>query len=119
VERPAAGGLTGARRCRCASAVETGQSAREDVIVDTALMWCGELSDPAGDFTRKSIPGFIREYGTPKKERPGDKAGLVRLLRSTHTQDTGRIVHDGGMAAAQFARGGATPPACRRTARLR
>ena len=29
------------------------------------------------------------------------------------------IVHDGGMAAAQFARGGATPPACRRTARLR
>ena len=36
-------------------------------IVDTALMWCGELSDPAGDFTRKSFPAFIRQYGTPKK----------------------------------------------------
>ncbi len=55
-------------------------------IADTALMWCGELSNPAGDFTRKGFPAFIREYGTPKADRPADKSGLVRLLRSTHVQ---------------------------------
>ena len=66
-------------------------------IADTALMWCGELSNPAGDFTRKSFPAFIREYGTPEADRAGDKAGLLRLLRTTHAQgvrqlrDTGEV----------------------------
>ena len=55
-------------------------------VADTAIMWCGELSNPAGDFTRKSFPEFIREYGTPVKERPGDRAGLLRLLRRTHAR---------------------------------
>lgn len=73
-------------------------------IVDTARMWCGELSSPAGDFTRKSFPGFIREYGTPKKERPGDKAGLVRLLRSTHTQGVRQLRATGEVGMLQTIR---------------
>lgn len=73
-------------------------------IVDTALMWCGELSNPAGDFTRKSFPGFIREYGTPKKERPADKAGLVRLLRSTHAQGVRRLRATGEVGMLQTIR---------------
>ena len=73
-------------------------------IVDTALMWCGELSDPAGDFTRKSFPGFIREYGTPKKERPGDKAGLVSLLRTTHAQGARQLRETGGVGMLQTIR---------------
>ena len=66
-------------------------------VVDTALMWCGELANPAGDFTRRNFPAFMREYGTRKADRPGDKAGLVRLLRNTHARgvrqlrDTGEI----------------------------
>ena len=66
-------------------------------IADAALMWCGELTNPAGDFTRKDFPAFIRQYGTRKADRPSDKAGLVRLLRSTHARgahqlrDTGEV----------------------------
>ena len=60
-------------------------------IADTALMWCGELSNPAGDFTRKGFPAFIREYGTRKADQPKDKAGLVRMLRSTHTRGTRQL----------------------------
>ena len=73
-------------------------------IADTALMWCGELSDPAGDFTRKSFPAFIRQYGTPKKERPADKAGLVRLLRSTHAQGVRQLRETGEVGMLQTIR---------------
>ena len=30
-------------------------------VVDTSLMWAGELSNPNGDFTRKSFNAFIKE----------------------------------------------------------
>ena len=53
-------------------------------IADTAAMWAGELTNPRGDFTRKTFPGFIRQYGTPATERPTTRAGLVRLLRTSH-----------------------------------
>ncbi len=53
-------------------------------IVDTAAMWVGELADPRGDFTRKSFPAFIREYGTPAAQRPATRAGLIRLLRTSN-----------------------------------
>lgn len=53
-------------------------------IADTAAMWVGELTDPAGDFTRKDFPAFMRQYGTPAGDRPETRAGLVRLLRTSH-----------------------------------
>ena len=60
-------------------------------VVDTALMWCGELADPDGDFTRKSFPAFMKAYGTPASKRPRDRSGLVRLLRSTHAAGVRRL----------------------------
>ena len=73
-------------------------------IADTALMWCGELSNPAGDFTRKDFPGFIREYGTRKADRPQDKAGLVRLLRSSHAQGVRQLRDTGDIGMLQTIR---------------
>ena len=73
-------------------------------IADTALMWCGELSDPAGDFTRQGFPAFIRQYGTPEADRPADKAGLVRLLRSTHVQGVRQIRATGEVGMLQTIR---------------
>ena len=73
-------------------------------IVDTALMWCGELSSPAGDFTRKNFPAFIREYGTRKADRPRDKAGLVRLLRNTHAQGARQLRETGEVGMLQTIR---------------
>ena len=60
-------------------------------LIDTGLMWSGELSDASGDFTRKSFPAFIREYGTPPSRRPRTKAALVRLLRSSHAKGVRQI----------------------------
>ena len=60
-------------------------------IADTALMWCGELANPAGDFTRMSFPEFMRRYGTPASSRPCDKGGIVRLLRATHAAGVRQI----------------------------
>ena len=73
-------------------------------IVDTALMWCGELSNPAGEFTRKNFPAFIREYGIPEGERPGAKAGLLRLLRSTHAQGVRQLRATGEVGMLQTIR---------------
>ena len=73
-------------------------------VADTALMWCGELSNPAGDFTRKSFPEFIREYGTPARDRPGDRAGLLRLLRRTHAQGVRQLRGTGEVGMLQTIR---------------
>ena len=52
--------------------------------VDTAAMWTGELASPKGDFTRKSFPAFVRQYGTAAADRPTTRKGLIRLLRTQH-----------------------------------
>ncbi len=73
-------------------------------IVDTALMWSGELANPAGDFTRMSFPAFVKIYGTPESKRPGDRSGLVRLLRSTHASGARRIRQAGEVGMLQAIR---------------
>ena len=73
-------------------------------IADTALMWCGELSKPAGDFTRQDFRAFMREYGTRESSRPGDKSGLVRLLRSTHAQGVRQLRETGEVGMLQTIR---------------
>lgn len=73
-------------------------------VADTALMWCGELSNPAGDFTRQSFPAFLREYGVPAADRPRDRAGLVRLLRSTHAAGMRQLRGAGEVAMLQTIR---------------
>ena len=73
-------------------------------VADTALMWCGELSNPAGDFTRRNFPAFIREYGTLDADRPRDKAGLVRLLRSTHVRGVRQLRATGEVGMLQTIR---------------
>lgn len=67
-------------------------------VADTALMWCGELANPDGDFTRQDFPAFIREYGVPEAERPADRNGLLLLLRDTHTRGE-RLLRDFGEVA--------------------
>ena len=73
-------------------------------VVDTALMWCGELADPDGDFTRKNFPAFMKAYGTPASKRPRDRSGLVRLLRSTHTAGARRLRQVGEVGMLQTIR---------------
>ena len=73
-------------------------------VADTALMWCGELSNPAGDFTRQDFPAFLREYGTPEAGRPADRPGLVRLLRSTHADGVRRLRETGEVGMLQTIR---------------
>lgn len=67
-------------------------------------MWCGELSNPAGDFTRQDFPAFLREYGTPEAGRPADRPGLVRLLRSTHADGVRRLRETGEVGMLQTIR---------------
>ena len=70
-------------------------------IADTGLMWSGELTNPSGDFTRKSFPAFIREYGTPRSRRPRDKTGFMRVLRNTHAIGVRQIQGAGELAMLQ------------------
>ena len=42
-------------------------------IIESALMWTGELTNPAGDFTRQGFPAFIEEYA-PQGGRHRTKA---------------------------------------------
>lgn len=60
-------------------------------VADTGLMWCGELANPEGDFTRMSFPKFMQLYGTPASSRPPARSGLVRLLRATHAAGVRQI----------------------------
>jgi uncharacterized damage-inducible protein DinB len=58
------------------------RSVRELVwhVVETARMWCGELSREDGDFTRQGFETFVEEYGGDAQEAcTGDE--LVALLR--------------------------------------
>ena len=73
-------------------------------VVDTALMWCGELANPAGDFTRMGFREFMEAYGTPASKRPDDRRGLVRLLRSTHAAGARRLRRVGEVGMLQTIR---------------
>jgi uncharacterized damage-inducible protein DinB len=58
------------------------RSVRELVwhVVETARMWCGELSREGADFTRQGFQAFIQEYGGDARDaHTGDE--LVSLLR--------------------------------------
>ncbi|MCY3845653.1 MAG: DinB family protein [Acidobacteria bacterium] len=73
-------------------------------VVDTGLMWCGELSNPDGDFTRMSFMEFMEAHGTPASKRPDDRSGLVRLLRSTHAAGARRLRRVGEVGILQTIR---------------
>ena len=59
-------------------------------IIESALMWTGELTNPAGDFTRQSFSAFVAEYA-PQRDRNRTKPALLRQLRKTHTTGARRI----------------------------
>ena len=59
-------------------------------IIESALMWTGELTNPAGDFTRQNFPGFIEEYAS-RVARYRTKAVLRRQLTETHTKGERQI----------------------------
>lgn len=69
-------------------------------IIETGLMWCGELTDPKGDFTRKNFPAFIRQYAAPVR-RARTKAELLRLLKDTYKHGARRIAEAGEIAMLQ------------------
>ena len=73
-------------------------------VVDTALMWCVELSSPDGDFTRMTFAEFMEAYGTPASKRPADRRGLVHLLRSTHAAGARRLRQVGEVGMLQTIR---------------
>lgn len=59
-------------------------------IVQSGMMMAGELSRPDGDFTRRSFPEHIRDYGAAA-EGADTKEELVRLLRDTHERGKRRL----------------------------
>ncbi len=69
-------------------------------IIESALMWTGELTNPAGDFTRQGFPAFIEEYA-PGGGRHRTKAALLRRLKETHANGARRIRTTGELAMLQ------------------
>ena len=69
-------------------------------IVESGLMWSGELTNPRGDFTRKTYPAFIKEYAGHVR-RAQTKARLLRLLDSTHAKGERQIGKSGEVAMLQ------------------
>ena len=69
-------------------------------IIESALMWTGELTNPAGDFTRQACPAFIKEYA-PGTGRYRTKAALLRQRTETHTAGARRIRTAGELAMLQ------------------
>jgi len=63
-------------------------------IVETARMWCGELSRPEGDFTRQSFAAFIGEYGAGTR-RAQDLQELTDLLRSSREEGIAMLENAG------------------------
>ena len=72
-------------------------------IVESALMWSGELTSPDGDFTRQDLPAFVREYA-PGIGRHRTRAALLRLLQRTHAEGARRIRKTGEIAMLQSIR---------------
>ena len=72
-------------------------------IIESALMWSGELTDPHGDFTRQDFLAFIKEYaGHVGRHRT--KASLLRLLKKSHAAGTRQILRSGELAMLQSIR---------------
>ena len=69
-------------------------------IIESALMWTGELTNPAGDFTRQSFPAFIEEYA-PHGARHRTKPALLRHLTDTHATGARQIRTAGELAMLQ------------------
>lgn len=59
-------------------------------VIETGLMWSGELSDPRGDFTRMDFPAFIEYYAGDVAGRR-TKTGLLELLETTHAQGAAQL----------------------------
>ena len=63
-------------------------------IIQTSEMWTGELSNPMGDFTRKSFSDFIREYASQNSQN-FSKQDLVRALKGSHKIGVEKIEQTG------------------------
>ena len=72
-------------------------------IVESGLMWSGELADPQGDFTRQDFPAFIKEHAG-RVARSRTKASLLRLMRSTHEKGERQIRKAGEVGMLQHIR---------------
>ncbi len=72
-------------------------------IIESALMWSGELTKPNGDFTRQEFPAFIKEYAG-RVSRHRTKASLLRLLKDSHSQGERQIRRAGELAMLQHIR---------------
>ncbi len=59
-------------------------------IIESALMWSGELTDPNGDFTRQEFAAFIKEYAGQVRRRR-TKPSLLRLLKDSHAKGRRQI----------------------------
>jgi len=59
-------------------------------VAESGMMMAGELTRPDGDFTRKSFPGFMKEYarGTGRHR---SKAAILALLKRSHADGERRI----------------------------
>ena len=69
-------------------------------IIESALMWSGELADPRGDFTRQDFAAFIKELAG-HVSRARTKAALLRLLKSSHATGVRRIRRAGEVGMLQ------------------
>ena len=69
-------------------------------IIESALMWTGELTNPAGDFTRQGFLAFVEEYALPGGVRR-TKATLLRQLKETHVAGARQIRAAGELAMLQ------------------
>ena len=59
-------------------------------IIESALMWSGELTDPNGDFTRREFAAFIKEHAGQVRRRR-TKPSLLRLFKDSHAKGRRQI----------------------------
>lgn len=72
-------------------------------IVGSGQMMAGELSNPAGDFTRQSFAEHVQEHAGPLP-RSATQAELQNLLRSTGEEGRQKIEATGELAMLQHIR---------------
>jgi len=78
------------------------RTAREIVqhVIESGLLMSGELSQPDGDFLRKSYQALLKEHGGGvSKHRT--KASLLAALKHTHTEGDARLRAAGEVALLQ------------------
>ena len=69
-------------------------------IIETSEMWSGELTNPKGDFTRKSFSGFIKDYAS-RNLQTCVKQELVRALKDSHRNGVKKIKRTGEIGMLQ------------------